>query len=367
MPEGHQMELLKTENFKGTVNGQAVALFTLRNQNGHVAQFTNYGARWLSMWVPDKNNQWADVVLGFESLDGYLNAKEKYHGAIVGRVCGRIGKGTFELDGVNYQLANNDLFGKPIRNHLHGGSGGFSFQAWQGQVSMNNEGEEELALTLFSKDGEEGYPGNLKVNVRYTLGNDNSMRINYSARTDKATIVNLTNHAYFNLHGAMDDDVLDHFVCIYSNHSVKCDDELIPTGDMISIKDTPLDFTHPRTIGSRVNESFPGQLFSGKGYAVFYVLNESDNVLQLAATVEEKEHGRVIEVYTDQPGIQFYNAWLFDGTDVGKNGKRYLSSSGLALEAQGFPDAPNQSKFPSITLLPGEEYQQTTIYRFLTK
>lgn len=361
------MELLKTENFRSTVNGVEITLFTLRNKNGHVAQFTNYGARWLSMWTPDKSNQWADVVLGFESLDGYLNAKEKYHGAIVGRVCGRIHGGTFELGGINYQLATNDLFGKPIRNHLHGGFDGFSFRVWQGQVSMNNEGEEELALTLVSKDGEEGYPGNLKVTVRYTLGNDNSIRINYSAHTDKVTIVNLTNHAYFNLHGDAAKDVLSHFVRIYSTNSVECGDELIPTGHIISIKDTPLDFIHPQTIGSRINESFSGQLFPGKGYAVSYVLNESNKALRLAATLEEKENGRIMEVYTDQPGIQFYNAWLFDGTDIGKNGQRYVSSSGLALEAQGFPDAPNQSQFPSITLFPGEEYQQTTIYRFLIK
>lgn len=367
MPNGHQIELLKRKNFRSTVNGDTVTLFTLRNKNGCVAQFTNYGARWLSMWIPDKNNQWADVVLGFESLDGYLNANERYHGAIVGRVCGRIDNGTFQLAEINYQLANNDLFGKPVRNHLHGGFDGFSFRVWRGRVSVNAEGEEELGLTLVSKDGEEGYPGNLNVNVRYTLGNNNTMRIHYSAYADKATIVNLTNHAYFNLHGDMAKDVLDHLVCIYSDHSIECDDELIPAGDIISIKDTPIDFTHPRTIGSRIDESFPGQLFSGKGYSVSYVLNESNKALRLAATVEEQESGRAIELYTDQPVIQFYNAWLFDGTDVGKGGKQYVRSSGLALEAQGFPDAPNHFAFPSIVLLPGEEYRQTTIYRFLTK
>jgi aldose 1-epimerase len=361
------MELLKKENFSGIIDDREIRLFTLRNKKGCVAQFTNYGARWLSMWTPDKNGGWADVVLGFESLDEYLTAKEKYYGAIVGRVCGRINEGTFELDKTRYQLANNDLFGEPVRNHLHGGFEGFSFKVWTGVMLLTGQDEEALELTFLSKDGEEGYPGNLEVKVTYTLGNDNSMKINYSAYTDKTTIVNLTSHAYFNLHGDMNKNVLDHFIGICADRSVECDEELIPTGNIISIKDTPLDFTRPQKIGARVNESFPGQLFKGKGYAVSYVLNQSGHTLPLAATVEEKESGRAIEIYTDQPGIQFYNAWLFDGTDVGKSGQRYVSSSGLALEAQGFPDAPNHSKFPSIVLLPGEEYRQTTIYRFLVR
>lgn len=359
------MKLLNPAHFERTVNGKKATLFTLRNRNGCVAQFTNYGARWLSMWVPDKNGHWLDTVLGFESLDGYLNANEKYHGAVVGRVCGRIDKGTFQLGKIDYRLANNDLFGNPVKNHLHGGFEGFSARVWCGGVSVNAEGEEELGLTLDSKDGEEGYPGNLKVNVRYTLGNDDSMRIMYSAYTDQATIVNLTNHAYFNLHGNRGKDVLDHIVCIDSDQSVECNDELIPTGNIIPIKHTPVDFTRPRAIGDRINESFPGHLFSGKGYAVSYVLNGSQNTLRLAATVKESEGGRAIELYTDQPVIQFYNAWLFDGTDVGKGGKAYARSSGLALEAQAFPDAPNHAQFPSIVLFPGEEYRQTTIYRFL--
>ena len=361
------MELLKEENFNAVINDEQVALFTLRNKNGCVAQFTNYGARWLSMWLPDKNNQWADILLGFETLDEYIDAKEKYYGAVVGRVCGRIDKGIFELDGIHYQLANNDIFGKPVKNHLHGGFEGFSFKVWSGKILLNDDGEETLELTFLSKDGEEGYPGNLEVKVIYTLSNDNSMKINYSTRTDKATVINLTNHAYFNLHGDMNKNVLDHFIGINAESSVECDDELIPTGKTISVKDTPLDFTKPRTIGSRIDQSFTGQLFQGKGYAVSYILNQSGEALALAATVAEKESGRMMQVYTNQPCLQFYSGWLFDGTDVGKEGRRYFSSSGLALEAQGFPDAPNHSQFPSIVLLPGEEYQQTTLYRFLVK
>ncbi len=360
-----ELELLKEENFDATINSRKVSIFTLRNRNGCIAQFSNYGARWLSMWVPDKNNRWADVVLGFESLDGYMNAKEKYHGAVVGRVCGRINNGTFDLNGIKYQLANNDSFGMPGNNHLHGGFGGFSFQVWSGKSSVNDQGEEALELTFFSKDGEDGYPGNLEVKVLYTLGNDNSMKITYSACTDKATIVNMTNHAYFNLHGNMSKTVLDHYICIHAENSIECNDQLIPTGNIIPVKETPLDFTCSVTIGARINESSPGQLFPGKGYVVSYVLNEVGRSLQLAAIIKEKENGRVMEVYTDQPCIQFYNAWLFDGTDTGKNGQRFIKSSGFALEAQGFPDAPNHPLFPSIALLPGEEYRQTTIYRFL--
>lgn len=304
------MELLKEDNFQGTVKGEEVQLFTLHNKKGCVAQFTNYGARWLSMWAPDKNDHRADVVLGFESLDAYLNAKEKYYGAIVGRVCGRIDKGAFELDGIKYQLANNDLFGKPVKNHVHGGFDGFSFRVWSGKTLLNKQGEEELEFTLFSKDGEEGYPGNLEVKVTYTLRDDNSIRINYSAHTDKTTIINLTNHAYFNLHNDMNKDVLDHFICIHSESSVECDNELIPTSNIISVKDTPLDFNIPQTIGSRIHQSFPGQLFKGKGYVVSYILNESNDALRLAATVEEKESGRIMQVYTDQPGLQFYSGWV---------------------------------------------------------
>lgn len=361
------MKILKDENFKGVIKGEEVKLFTLRNKNGCVAQFTNYGARWLSMWVPDKNNQWGDVTLGFESLDEYVNAKEKYYGAIVGRVCGRIDKGAFELGGIKYQLANNDLFGSPVKNHVHGGFEGFSFKVWSSPVLLSGQEEESLEMVLISKNGEEGYPGNLKVKVIYTLDNDNSLRINYSAYTDKATIVNLTSHPYFNLNSDLNKNVLNHFIYINAESIVECNSELIPTGNLISVKDTPLDFTQPQTIESRINESFPGQLFPGKGYVVSYVLNEFNESLKLAATVEEKESGRIMQVYTNQPSLQFYTGWLLDGTDSGKTGKQYVSSSGLALEAQGFPDAPNHANFPAIILHPGEVYQQTTIYRFITK
>lgn len=359
------MKLLKEENFRGVMKGKAVELFTLCNKNGCVAQFTNYGARWLSMWVPGKNNQWADVVLGFDSLDGYSNAGEKYHGAVIGRVCGRIDKGRFELYGNKYQLANNDLFGSPVKNHLHGGFGGFSFRVWSGKWLCNEQGEEAVEMTLLSEDMEEGYPGKLNVKVVYTLGEDDSVKINYSATTDKATIINLTNHAYFNLNNKVSNNILNHYLHINADRIVACNEALIPTGNIISIKNTPLDFTHAQTIGSRITDSFPHHLFQGKGYVVSYVLNEPAQTLSLAATAVAKESGRVMQVYTDQPGLQFYSGWLFDGRDTGKNRQRYTNSSGLALEAQGFPDAPNHPAFPSIVLQPDEVYRQTTVYRFL--
>ena len=359
------LNLLKDENFEDRIDGKEVRLFTLRNKNGFAAQFTNYGARWLSMWVPDKNNGWADVMLGFENLSGYMNAKERYYGAIVGRVCGRIGKGSFSLNGQIYRLANNDLFGNMTKNHLHGGVKGFSFQVWNAEQVKSNDEEDALVFTYLSVAGEEGYPGNLEVKVIYTLTNKNEIKIDYSAHADKTTIINLTNHAYFNLHGDMAQTVMDHFLCIPSNSAIECNDQLTPTGKVIPVLNTPLDFTHSQKIGSRIHENFPGQLFPGKGYAVGFVLNEDGTPLKLAASVEEKKSGRLLQVYTDQPSLQFYNAWLFDGSDLGKNGQRYYGSSGFALEAQGFPDAPNHSNFPPIFLEPGQVYHQETIYRFL--
>lgn len=361
------MRLLTEKNFKRTIDGKEVGLFTLRNKNGLVTQFTNYGARWLSLWVPDKNDHWSDVVLGFDSLDGYLEAKEKYYGAIVGRVCGRIGQGTFSINRETYHLAKNDVFGSPVKNHLHGGPKGFSFRVWDAIQIKNNNEEDELELSYLSVDGEEGYPGNLAVKVIYTLTDNNEMKIRYSASTDKPTAINLSNHAYFNLHGDMKQTVLDHLLCIHGGHVVECNEELTPTGNIIPVCNTPLDFTGSRRISSRIDEEFPGQLFPGKGYVAAFVLADGGPSIKLAASVEEEKSGRIMEVFTDQPSLQFYNAWLLDGSDVGKDGQRYDASCGLALEAQAFPDAPNHSNFPSILLTPEKMYHQETIYRFSTR
>lgn len=358
------MNLLQEKNFRGKINGSALSLFTLRNLNGCVAQFSNYGARWLSMWVPDRNRILADVVLGFDGISQYVTAGEKYHGAIVGRTSGRIDGGKFMLEGITYPLANNDLWGKPMRNHLHGGEKGFSFQVWKaGEVQRENGGQ-SVSFHYESKDGEEGYPGNLSVSVMYTLTENNAIRIDYQATTDKTTIVNLTNHAYFNLSGDTETSILDHRLYVPSGYSADCNEELIPTGKIISVKNTPLDFTRVRTIGSRIHEYFPGQLFSGKGYVAGYVLNQPQNALSLAAQLTDRKTGRRMELFTDQPFLQVYNAWLFDGRDTGKEHKQYRASCGVALEAQGFNDAPHHENFPSIVLKPKEIYRQRTEYRF---
>lgn len=361
------MELLKEEHFRSVINGEEVKLFTLRNKNGCVAQFTNYGARWLSMWVPDKNGKWNDVVLGFDNLNDYLTAKEKYYGAVVGRVCGRISGGQFSLNGITYSLSNNDVFGKPVKNHLHGGDKGFSFRVWDGKVVKNENDEEMLELYYFSRDGEEGYPGNLQVKVTYHLSDDNAVHIHYTASCDQPTVINLTNHAYFNLSGNMDRDVLEHILFINANTAIECDNELIPTGRIALIENTALDFTQPVAIGLRIHENFPGHLLAGKGYAVTYVLDQPGKAVSLSATVTEKKSGRVMEVYTDQACLQLYNAWLFNGSDTGKKGYRYHSGAGLALEAQGYTDAPNHFNFPPVLLLPRTEYNQKTIYKFLVQ
>lgn len=361
------MELLKEENFRSVINGTEVKLFTLHNKNGCIAQFTNYGARWLCMWIPDKNGKWDDVILGFDKIDDYLAANEKYYGAVVGRVCGRIGAGQFSINGTTYSLSNNDIFGKPVKNHLHGGVKGFSFQVWNAEEARNDEGEEMLVLRYFSKDGEEGYPGNLNVKVTYTLSHDNAVNIHYTASCDQPTVVNLTNHAYFNLSGNMERNVLGHCLFINAGKALECNDDFIPTGKIVSTNNTPLDFTQSTSIGYRIHENFPGQLVAGKGYAVTYILDHPSKKVSLSAKVMEPTSGRVMEVYTNQACLQLYNGWLFDGTDTGKKGYRYQCGAGLAIEAQGYTDAPNHSGFPSVLLLPGAEYDQQTIYKFLVQ
>lgn len=361
-----EMQLLSETSFKRTIKGKEVKLFTLSNKNGCVAQFTNYGARWVSMFVPDRYNCWDDVVLGFNNLQQYLEAEDKYYGATIGRVCGRINQGRFELEGIRYQLANNDAFGKPQKNHLHGGPSGFSFQVWDGCVTMNETGESSVELYLVSPDGEEGYPGNIKVKISYTLCHDNAVRIEYYACTDRTTILNLTNHAYFNLGGKGSKTVLDHIVKIPAFNVIETNEELVPTGILRFVKNTPLDFTRGNTVRSRIQQSVPGQLFPKQGYAVCYVFDEPAH-LKLAATIEETNSGRIMEMYTDQPCLQFYNAWLLEGKDIGKNGEIYGAGCGLALEAMGYPDAPNHPEFKPTNLSVKEEYRQTTVYKFSTK
>ncbi|MDR0845825.1 MAG: galactose mutarotase [Tannerella sp.] len=345
------------------IEGKQVNLYKLSNNNGVFAQFTNYGGRWVSMWAPDANGKLDDVLLGFDPIEGYLNAAEKYHGAITGRVCGRISRGVFELDGRTYRLANNDSFGSPVKNHLHGGINGFHKKVWDTETGVHENGEPYVRFSYLSKDGEEGYPGNLDVNVCYTLSDANAIQIDYRATTDQPTLVNLTNHAFFNLSGNPAQSVSGHILHINAGYYVECDNELIPTGNIAPLKGLPIDFSTPAKVGKNLHVDFP-EIAKGKGFSLAYALNPSANELRYAAKLQEPVSGRTLEIYTNQPGLQVYNAWLMDGSDTGKNGISYHCGAGIALETQGFPDAPNHENFPSIRLNPGSVYHHIAVYKF---
>lgn len=339
--------------------GQPVELYTLRNPKGMEVQITNYGAIVTTVKVPDKNGKMADVVLGFDSLDGYLKTNP-YFGAVVGRYGNRIAKGRFKLNGSEYKLATNNG-----ANALHGGVEGFNRRVWQSQ-DVSNGGAPALELTYVSKDGEEGYPGNLTAKVVYTLTDDNELRIDYTANTDKDTILNLTNHSYFNLAGQGEGTILDHVVTIDADKFTPVDAGLIPTGELKSVEGTPFDFRTPVKIGARIGEK-DEQLIRGIGYDHNFVLNHPQGVLSPAVRVSEPTSGRVMEVLTTQPGVQFYTGNFLDGTLTGKSGKKYEHRYGFCLETQHFPDSPNQPKFPSTVLKPDDTFRSTTVYRFTTQ
>jgi len=359
-----QIKLIDSAQFGSGFEGKQVEIFTLRNVNGVVAQLTNFGGRWLSSWVPDKDGKMTDVVLGFNNIEGYIKAGEPYHGAITGRICGRINNGKFILQGTEYILANNDGFGKPMKNHLHGGINGFHRQVWNGDLFTSKNGEEGVIFKYSSVDGEEGFPGNLKVQVKYLLSNNNEMIIEYEASTDKPTIVNITNHSFFNLNGEGNGDILNQKMKIYADKYVETDQELIPTGRIRTVEGTPLDYREFSLMGKGINSNHD-QIFKGKGYAAAMVVkNKSDSRVQKVAEAYSDESGIKMEVYSDQPSLQIYNAWFFDGNDIGKQGKPYIFSGGFVLETQGFPDAPNHKHFPSIVLNPEEKYKHFVKYVF---
>jgi aldose 1-epimerase len=345
--------IVKTE-FGKLPDGRLAYLYTLTNKNGLVMKVTNYGGTVTSLSVPDKNGSLADIVLGFDTLQGYLEATA-YFGAIVGRYGNRIAKGQFKIDGINYILAKNNG-----PNTLHGGIVGFDKVLWE-TSEINDTTGAGLKLHYISKDGDEGFPGNLNVTVTYMLTNTDDLKIVYEATTDKATPLNLTHHSYFNLAGAGNGDVLGHSVMINAQRYTVVDTTLIPTGELKDVKATPFDFTTPRTIGSRINELGVIPV----GYDNNYVLNNSSLNPALAARVSEPVSGRVMEVYTDQPGVQFYTGNFLDGSVTGKNGKAYKQHYGFCLETQKFPDSPNQPAFPNSVLQPGTKYRSTTIYKFL--
>ncbi len=342
---------IKKELF-GKADGKDVFLYTLENKNGLIAKITNYGAIVTSLIVPDKNGKFDDIVLGFDSLQDYLDG-HPYFGAIVGRYGNRIAKGRFSLDGVEYTLATNNE-----KNHLHGGIKGFDKAVWNAEEFESNDGV-GLKLSYISPDGEEGYPGNLSVKVTYTLTNNNELKIDYEAETDKATPVNITHHGYFNLAGAGKKDILDHILQIDADKYTVVDETLIPTGELRNVENTPMDFIAPHLIGERIEH------VSG-GYDHNYVLNNNGKMVKVIK-VYEPESGRIMEVLTTEPGVQFYSGNFLDGTNIGKDGKVYYKHYGFCLETQHFPDSPNQPDFPSTILKPGEKYGYTTIYKFLIR
>jgi len=344
--------------FKMTVNNKEAALFHLKNSNGVSAAITNYGARLVGLAVPDKNGKMVDVVLGYDSLSGYMKKGEPFFGAIIGRYGNRIGKAKFTLDGQEYKLDMNDG-----PNSLHGGAKGFHAVIWDGKQLSDSA----IEFTYTSPDMEMGYPGELKTTVTYSLTSDNALKIDYSATTTKAGPVNLTNHAYFNLNGEGSSTINDNLLMINADAFTPVDSTLIPTGVLQPVANTPFDFTKPTVIGSRV-DSADEQLKNGKGYDHNFVLRDSSKTSHLAATVYAPQTGIFMEVYTTEPGIQFYGGNFLNGKDNdGKHGHAYGYRSALCLETQHFPNSPNQASFPSTILKPGETYSTTTSYKFSVK
>ena len=345
--------------FGSLPDGTAVKLFTLTNSNGLEAGIANYGATLVSLKIPDKEGNFEDVVLGFDSVQGYLQPNVPYFGSTIGRYGNRIANGKFSLDGTEYTLAQNNG-----TNSLHGGLVGFDKVMWEAE-EFKNEDEVGVKLHYLSPDMEEGFPGNLDVVVTYTLNDDNELKIDYEATTDEKTVVNLTNHSYFNFTGDLSQDILGHVVMINANTFVPVNDNLIPVGELKPVADTPFDFTEPTVVGKRIDAEDP-QILTAGGYDHTWVVNGEAGEMRLAATVYEPTSGRFMEIETTEPGVQFYTGNFLDGSLQGK-GVSYGKRTGLCLETQHFPDSPNQPNFPSVELNPGETYQTTTVHKFSVK
>jgi aldose 1-epimerase len=345
------------KTFGKTPEGQEADLYVLTNKTGAEVAITNYGGAVVSLKVPDRAGKLADVVLGFDNVDGYVNDKS-YFGALVGRYANRIGHAKFVLDGKTYTLAKNNG-----DNTLHGGIKGFNKALWKAQILSRKDGQ-VLELSYLSKDGEEGFPGNLQVKVNYSWTDSNALMIEYSATTDKPTVVNLTSHMYFNLAGQGSGDVLSHVVRINADKFTPVDAGLIPAGELRDVAETPFDFRKPTTIGARIEQE-DEQLKLGGGYDHNFVVSRSGETGESqAARVEEPISGRVVEVWTSEPGMQFYTGNFLDGKTEGKGRARYPRRSAFCLETQHYPDSPNQPKFPSVVLKPGGRYHTMTSYRF---
>jgi aldose 1-epimerase len=348
---------IPSSNFQTKINGKSTNLFTLKNKNGVVVQITNYGARVVSLWVPDRKGNFQDVVWGFETIAEYLTSSDIYCGPIVGRFGNRIDKGKFELNGKKYQLTINNN-----ENHLHGGTNGFYSKVWNAKPLLI-KGNEALELTYFSKDGEEGYPGNLTIKVTYILKKDNSLTLLYSATTDKTTIINPTSHCYFNLSGTAKNTILDHVLFINAQKFTPTNEGLIPTGELRNLTGTPLDFNVPTAIGARIDNNYE-QLLFGKGYDHNYIINKPMGTYEKIASIYSPESGVSMSVSSDQPGLQFYSGNFMKGDLKGKQGDIHNYRTGFALETQNFPDAPNHPNFPSAVLKPKQTYTQATTYTF---
>jgi aldose 1-epimerase len=345
--------------FGVTKDGKNVDLYTLTNKNGMEAKITNYGGILVSLLAPDRNGKMADIVLGYDTLAQYI-ADNPYFGALIGRYGNRIGKARFTLNGVEYTLPANDG-----TNCLHGGVKGYDKVVWKGEEAPSQDGP-ALHLSYASPDGEEGFPGALMVDVVYTLTNANELKIEYRAVSDKPTVVNLTHHSYFNLAGEGSGTILDHILRIDADQFTAVDSGLIPTGELRPVEGTPLDFRTPTKIGERINADYE-QLKLGRGYDHNWVLRKNTNALAVVATVEEPTSGRMMDVLTTEPGVQFYSGNFLTGKQVGKHNHPYIYRSGLCLESQHYPDSPNHPEFPSTILEPGQKYSTTTVYKFYSK
>lgn len=350
------MNIINEESFRAVHNGKQVGLYTLRNRNGLLAQVTNYGAIIVSIHVPDKNGNMADIVQGYDTASEYINGNGPYMGAVCGRCANRIALGKFKLGDKEFSLAVNNG-----PNHLHGGLTGFSKVVWDVAGSSSSH----VRLEYLSKDMEEGYPGNVRASVTYTLTDGNELRIDYNAVTDRTTVVNLAGHSYFNLAGAGSGSIYDQELMINAAFFTPIDETSAPTGEILSVKGTPLDFTKPKKIGQSIDDDFE-QLKFGAGFDHNFVLNHRTGTTGLAAVAHDPVSGRVLEVYTTQPGVQLYTAnWIEN--EPGKGGKRYGRRWAFCLETQHFPDSVNQPHFPPVVLNPGEDYSHSCIYRFLVK
>lgn len=347
-----------TAAFDSTINGKKTTLFILKNKNNATAAITNYGGKIVSFFVPDKDGKPTDVVLGYKNITDYVNGKQAYFGALIGRYGNRIGKGKFTLEGKQYQITLNNN-----GNALHGGTHGFNSKVWDAK-QLNDH---SLQLNYVSKDGEEGFPGTLNVKVIYTLTDDNELKIDYEATTDKTTVLNLTNHAFFNLNGEGSGDILGHKLILNADKFTPVDATLIPTGKLDPVEGTPFDFRKEKTIGQDI-EAQNEQIKNGKGFDHNFVLiRKSSTGLEPAATVTGDKTGIVMDVTTQEPGIQFYSGNFLTGEDIGITGKAYPFRSSFCLETQHFPDSPNQPSFPTTTLKPGQTYKTTSVYKFSVK